>query len=310
MKLLTGPAIIILFVSMFVLEALYAICDDHKAINFKDSFVNAVIGLIGLMNSSVVKVIIYATYAFLYRFRIFTIPDTASSWFIALLLSDFSYYWFHRASHTVNWFWASHVVHHSSEHYNISTAMRESWTSNLTGQFLFWCWLPIIGFHPALVVVAIQIVHLYQIWLHTEFIKKLPGLIEYIFNTPSHHRVHHGSNFRYLDKNHGGVLIIWDRLFGTFQAEEETPVYGITKNIHTHNIFRITFHEWQNMFTNIRHSGSIKNAVRYMFRPPGWSHNGSSKTVRQLKTLQGHQPEKYRCKMNHLIIRQFKSDTV
>ncbi|HEX6427383.1 MAG TPA: sterol desaturase family protein, partial [Niastella sp.] len=166
------------------------------------------------------------------------------------------------------------------------TALRQTWTGNLTGGFIFWMWMPLLGFHPIIVVLMQQISLIYQFWIHTEAIHVLPRPVEFIFNTPSHHRVHHGSNLKYLDKNHGGVLIIWDRLFGTFQPEEERPVYGLTKNIETYNPVRIAFKEWGDMFRQAWQSGSLRHGINYLLRPPGWSHNGSGKTTREMRNME------------------------
>jgi sterol desaturase/sphingolipid hydroxylase (fatty acid hydroxylase superfamily) len=195
---------------------------------------------------------------------------------------DFSYYWFHRTAHNVNWFWASHVVHHSSQHYNLAAALRQTWTGNATGSFLFWAWMPLVGFHPLWILFMQQVSLIYQFWIHTETVHHCPRWVEFIFNTPSHHRVHHGSDLKYLDKNHAGILIIWDRMFGTFQPEEERPVYGLTRNINSFNPFVIAFKTWGELFHKAIHSGSLRNGMNYFIKPPGWSHDGSSLTVRQM----------------------------
>jgi sterol desaturase/sphingolipid hydroxylase (fatty acid hydroxylase superfamily) len=148
---------------------------------------------------------------------------------------------------------------------------------------VFWIWLPLIGFHPAAVMTMQAISLLYQFWIHTEHINKLPAPIEFIFNTPSHHRVHHGSNLAYLDKNHAGVLIIWDRLFGTFEPERDRPTYGLTTNLNSHNPVKIAFHEWTAIGRDLRRAGSVRNAMGYIFGPPGWSHDGSRRTTKQLR---------------------------
>jgi len=189
---------------------------------------------------------------------------------LAFFADDISYYWFHRKSHEIRFFWASHVVHHSSQKYNLSTALRQTWTGNLTGAFLFWSWMPFLGFHPVMVMTMQAASLIYQFWIHTETIKKLPTPIEYIFNTPSHHRVHHGSNPEYIDKNHAGVLIIWDKIFDTFQPELFRPTYGLTKNINSYNPVRIAFHEWTDIWRDIRQSSSLKQALKYTFGRPGW----------------------------------------
>ena len=143
--------------------------------------------------------------------------------------------------------------------------------------------MPLLGFDPIIVLLMQQISLIYQFWIHTEAIDRLPRLLEFILNTPSHHRVHHGSDLKYLDKNHGGILIIWDRIFGTFQPEQERPRYGLTKNIQTYNPFIIAFIEWKEMFSKAFHSGSLRNGINYIIQPPGWSHDGSGKTAKQMR---------------------------
>ncbi|GAA4420791.1 sterol desaturase family protein [Nibrella viscosa] len=238
---------------------------------------NVIIGLLG-------KALVFGAYSLVYQFRLFELPaDQWWYWVLLFFADDFTYYWFHRTSHGSRYFWASHVIHHSSQRYNLGTALRQTWTGALSGSFLFWLWLPLLGFHPAAVMTMQAISLLYQFWIHTEFIHKFPAPIEFIFNTPSHHRVHHASDLKYLDKNHAGVLIIWDRMFGTFEPEVERPTYGLTRNINTYNPVRIAFHEWTDMIHDIAHAGSLRNALGYLFGPPGWSHDGSRKTTRQLR---------------------------
>jgi sterol desaturase/sphingolipid hydroxylase (fatty acid hydroxylase superfamily) len=151
------------------------------------------------------------------------------AWLFLFFADDFTFYWHHRLSHEVRVLWASHVNHHSSVKMNLGTALRQSWTEQLY-KYVWWAWLPLLGFAPLMIFVMQTISLVYQFFQHTELVRKMPKVFEWIFNTPSHHRVHHGSNIRYLDQNHAGVLIIWDRLFGTFQEEleEEKVVYGIT----------------------------------------------------------------------------------
>ncbi|WP_266366855.1 sterol desaturase family protein [Tellurirhabdus rosea] len=238
---------------------------------------NVIIGLVG-------KVLVFGAYSLVYEFRLFTVDMTTWwAWVLLFFADDFSYYWFHRISHGSRYFWASHVVHHSSQKYNLGTALRQTWTGTLSGSFLFWIWLPLLGFHPAAVMSMQAISLLYQFWIHTEFIYKFPKPIEFIFNTPSHHRVHHATNLEYLDKNHAGILIIWDRMFGTFEEEKERPVYGLTTNLTTYNPVRIAFHEWTDMVRDVARAGSVRHALGYLFGPPGWSHDGRRKTTRQLR---------------------------
>ena len=198
------------------------------------------------------------------------------------LLVDLAYYWGHRMSHEVNLFWGGHVVHHQSEEYNLSVALRQS-SLQTVWTFAFNLPIALLGFDPVHFILISAFNTLYQFWIHTETIHKLPGPIEYIFNTPSHHRVHHGSDLKYLDKNHAGILIIWDRLFSSFQPEEERPVYGLTKNIESYNPVVIAFKTWGELFRKASESGSLKTALKYFIKPPGWSHDGSSQTVKEMK---------------------------
>ena len=219
------------------------------------------------------------------NFRFFEIPIAWWSFVLLFFADDLSYYWFHRISHQCRLFWASHVVHHSSQHYNLSTALRQTWSGGFY-TFVFWIWLPLVGFHPAMILLQMSISLLYQFWIHTEAIDKMPRWFEAIFNTPSHHRVHHGSNPIYLDRNHAGILIIWDKLFGTFQPElkEEKVSYGLVKNISTFNPVKIAFIEWWYMFRDA-FSGRkrLKDRLLYLVKPPGWKHDGTGKVSDDLR---------------------------
>jgi sterol desaturase/sphingolipid hydroxylase (fatty acid hydroxylase superfamily) len=179
---------------------------------------------------------------------------------------DFSYYCFHRISHECRLFWASHVIHHSSQRFNLGTALRQTWTGNFMS-FVFWLWLPLIGFPPVMVLTMQAISLLYQFWIHTELVRHM-GPLEWVLNTPSHHRVHHGSNQQYLDRNHAGVLIIWDRMFGTFEPEREKVVYGLTKNLNSYNPLRIAFHEWIDIWRDLRNAQTWKQRLISVFGSP------------------------------------------
>jgi sterol desaturase/sphingolipid hydroxylase (fatty acid hydroxylase superfamily) len=209
-----------------------------------------------------------AIFGLIYRLRIFDVGYQPWVWVLLFFCDEFSYYWFHRASHECRLFWASHVVHHSSQRYNLSTALRQSWTGTFMS-WIFWAWLPLVGFRPIMVLTMQAISLLYQFWIHTELVRSL-GPLEWALNTPSHHRVHHGSNPRYIDRNHGGTLIIWDRLFGTFEPEQDIPVFGLTRNIQTYNPLRIAFHEWVDMWKDVRQTPVLRDKLGYMFRNPGW----------------------------------------
>jgi len=272
------------FLLLLSLEAWFSYRENKHLYGTKDTWSSLGLGIGNVIVGLVTKAMIFGFFTFLYRFRIFDLDSGRwEYWVLLFFADDFSYYWFHRTAHNVNWFWASHVVHHSSQHYNLAAALRQTWTGNLTGSFLFWAWMPIIGFHPIWILFMQQISLIYQFWIHTETVHKLPRPLEFILNTPSHHRVHHGSDLKYLDKNHAGILIIWDRMFRTFQAEEERPTYGLTKNINSFNPVIVALKTWEELFKAAMNSGSVKNAVNYFIQPPGWSHDGSSKTVRQVR---------------------------
>jgi sterol desaturase/sphingolipid hydroxylase (fatty acid hydroxylase superfamily) len=191
------------------------------------------------------------------------------AWVIGLIGIDFMYYWDHRAGHEIRLLWASHVVHHSSQTYNLSTALRQTWTGEYT--FLFFIPVVAVGVPVEIALAAWSVNLLYQFWIHTEVIDKLWGWFEWVFNTPSHHRVHHGSQSQYLDRNYAGVLIVWDRLFRTFEPEDERVVYGLTKNISTHNPFKVATHELVALARDVRGASRWRDRVGYVLRGPGWS---------------------------------------
>ena len=284
------PPVIIYAIPFFVLamllEFFVASTKNIKSYTAKDAFSSIAMGLGNVFIGLVSKLFIFAALYYVYEnFRVFTIPITWWSFIILIFLDDFSYYWFHITSHENRFFWASHVVHHSSKHYNLSTALRQTWTGSFYS-FIFWLWLPLIGFHPGIIIFQMSISLLYQFWIHTELIQKTPKWIEFFFNTPSHHRVHHGSNPIYLDRNHAGILIIWDKLFGTFQPElkSEKVKYGLVVNIKTYNPIFIAFNEWGALFKDLNTKNiSVRNRIRYLYKPPGWKHDGTGKLSTDLK---------------------------
>ncbi len=188
----------------------------------------------------------------------------------AVLAWDFIYYWNHRMMHEVRGLWAHHVVHHSSERYNLSTALRQP-VADVLGVYLPYGPMARLGIRPALIFQARGFNLLYQYWIHTDAIRSL-GKGEKVLNTPSHHRVHHGSNGKYLDRNHGSILILWDRLFSTFQPEDETVVYGLTKNIDSYNPVRIAGHEYADIVRDIAHSTTWHDRLSFVLRGPGWAY--------------------------------------
>ncbi len=191
----------------------------------------------------------------------------------AIVAWDFLYYWDHRLSHEHRLFWANHVNHHSSERYNLSTALRQPWS----GFIMHWIFLPMLaaGWTPTQMARAGELNLLYQYWVHTETIDKLPNKVEAVMNTASHHRVHHGANPQYLDKNYAGIFIIWDRLFGTFEPEHERVRYGLTKNIKTFNPVKIAYHEWTDIARDVRATSSWRERIGYTLGPPGWKPGAS-----------------------------------
>ena len=225
-----------------------------------------------------------AAYFAVYEFRLFTLGWTWPVMVACFFAEDLAYYWFHRIAHERRFFWASHIVHHSSQHYNLSTALRQTWTGTLGLNFIFWLPLVWIGFPPLMVLMFSSISLVYQFWIHTELIGRM-GPFEWVMNTPSHHRVHHATNAKYLDANYAGVLIIWDRLFGTFVPEDdkEKPHYGIVSQLGTFNPFRVAFHEWAGIWRDVTHAKSPRDVLGYIFGPPGWSPDGSRKTSASIK---------------------------
>lgn len=190
------------------------------------------------------------------------------TWVLLLGAVDVLWYTYHRIAHRVRIVWAAHQAHHSSEYFNFSTALRQKW--NQWFEVLIWVPLPLLGFPPWLIYVAFSVNLIYQFFTHTESIGKLPRPIEFVFNTPSHHRVHHARDPEYLDRNYGGILILWDRLFGTFQAELHRPTYGLTKPVHTYNIVTLQFHEYAAIVRDVRRATTWRDRLGLVFGPPGW----------------------------------------
>tara|TARA_B100000795_G_scaffold269758_1_gene260256 strand:+ start:158 stop:1051 length:894 start_codon:yes stop_codon:yes gene_type:complete len=265
------------FVATVILEIILTVKVKLEDYEFKDAGTSILMGLgnvaIGLFTKGFVLSLFYLIYNF---YHFFDISFVWWTWILLLFAEDFCYYWFHRISHQSRLFWASHVVHHSSKKYNLSTALRQTWSGSFY-TFIFWFPLILIGFHPVLVLVQMSISLIYQYWIHTELITKMPKWFEAIFNTPSHHRVHHATNPQYLDRNHAGIFIIWDKLFNSFEPEVEKPIYGLVTNIGTYNPFKVAFIEWYRMLTDFFTSKtSITNKFKYLVKPPGWKHDGTS----------------------------------
>lgn len=239
--------------------------------SLRDTLSNAALAASHQVADGIAWAVVIGLFFWLYQFRLFEIPLT---WWSVLLLfigQDFLYYWFHRASHRIRWLWASHVVHHSSERLNLSTAFRQSLTYPVSGMWVFWLPLAMVGFHPKHVVLVVAVNLSFQFFIHTEVVRRL-GWLERVLNTPSHHRVHHGRNPEYIDRNFGGVLIIWDKLFGTFTPEDDAnpPEYGIHRQIYTNNVLTMVFHEWRDMLRDAAQPGALWLRLKHLWAPPEW----------------------------------------
>ena len=269
------------FIALIIIEVVINAKKNLNLYKFKDSTANITMGLGSVVIGLLTKTFAFFVFLWIYQFRLFEIPNTWWMCGLLLLADDVTFYWYHRLAHQVRFFWAAHVQHHSSEHMNFSVALRQSWGEPFI-KFLFYIWLPFIGFNPVYILIMQAISLVYQFFPHTKLVGKL-GPIEWIFNTPSHHRVHHATQVQYLDKNHAGILIIWDRIFGTFQEEIETPNYGITVNINSFNPLKIASHEYISLWQDMHRSKKLSDKIKYLINPPGWSHDGENKTSKELQ---------------------------
>ena len=269
------------FIALIIIEVVINAKKNLNLYKFKDSTANITMGLGSVVIGLLTKTFAFFVFLWIYQFRLFEIPNTWWMWALLLLADDVTFYWYHRLAHQIRFFWAAHVQHHSSEHMNFSVALRQSWGEPFI-KFLFYIWLPFIGFNPISILIMQAISLVYQFFPHTKLVGKL-GPIEWVFNTPSHHRVHHATQVQYLDKNHAGILIIWDRIFGTFQKEIETPTYGLTVNINSFSPLKIASHEYISLWQDMRRSKKLSDKMKYLINPPGWSHDGENKTSKELQ---------------------------
>jgi sterol desaturase/sphingolipid hydroxylase (fatty acid hydroxylase superfamily) len=251
---------------LVILEWILTIVQKKDYYNSLDTISATFIGIVNVGISALLKIGIFATMLFFYNVVPWSIPREWWAYILCIITIDFFRYWSHRLTHVNRFWWATHVTHHNSEKYNLSVAFRLGWTQHI--KFIFFIPIILMGFDPVLFFICHQIEVLYQFWIHTEYIRKLPAPIEYIFVTPSHHRVHHSTNDQYIDKNFGSTLIIWDRMFGTFEAEEEQAVYGITTPLNTYNPVTLNFHEWKDMLLDVIKSKSLKEAYAMLFTSP------------------------------------------
>jgi sterol desaturase/sphingolipid hydroxylase (fatty acid hydroxylase superfamily) len=272
------------FILLIIIEMLWARKNAPEKYEARDTLTSLALGTGSTVAGALTGGVVSVAALWLYDHRLFEIGWVWWAWPLCFILDDLGYYWFHRSAHRVRWFWAGHVNHHSSQHYNLSTALRQSWTSFFALSFIFRIPLALVGFHPAMILFCGAINLIYQFWIHTEAIGKLPRWFEYVMNTPSHHRVHHATNPRYLDANYAGTFIIWDRMFGTFteEVEGERIRYGIVKQLGSFNLIWAVFHEWIGIARDLW-SAPWGSKLGYIWRPPGWSHDGSRDTSDSIK---------------------------
>jgi sterol desaturase/sphingolipid hydroxylase (fatty acid hydroxylase superfamily) len=258
------------FFLLIGIELLVGIWMERKFYRFSDALANISCGITQQLSGAILKLLGLGLYVFLYQHaRIMDIPNNWAVYLILFLLIDFLYYWFHRYSHEINTFWGAHVVHHQSEEYNLSVALRQS---SFQGLFSSAFYLPLafLGFDPVPFAIIGTFQTLYQFWIHTEAIVKMPAWFEFIFNTPSHHRVHHGRNPEYIDKNHGGTLIIFDRIFGTYEAEKAPVVYGVTKSLSSWNPVWANFDYYAELIKDSARIPRFSDKMRLWVDRPGW----------------------------------------
>lgn len=277
------------FIAAIAVEALYYRYALKQPYGWLVTASNLVVAVGRLASEALSKGLMVVVYLAAYQLRPFDVPlDRWESWVALFLAVDFAYYWLHRYSHEIRWMWAQHSVHHSARQITFSVAYRLGWTSLVSGPWLFLvpvCWL---GFDPRAVGLMFAANLLYQFWLHTETVPRL-GILEWILNTPSHHRVHHAINPEYLDRNFGGVLIVWDRMFGSFCAERDGVhrTYGLVRQIDTLNPVKIAFAEWLAMIRDLRLARGPRDAAGYLFGPPGWRPDATGMTTEAVRRAAG-----------------------
>jgi len=267
------------FLLLIVIEMFWAARRAPEKYEPRDTLTSLGLGIGSTVAGALTAGLVLAMALWLYQHRVFTIGWQWWAWIACFVLDDFNYYLAHRLGHRSRWFWASHVNHHSSQHYNLSTALRQTWTGFIALGFAFRIWPAFLGFHPAMIATCGAINLIYQFWIHTEAIGRMPRWFEAVMNTPSHHRVHHATNPIYLDRNYAGVFIIWDRLLRTFQPELDGVAirYGIVRQLGSFNLLWSVFHEWVGIGRDVWRA-PWRAKLPYMFAPPGWSHDGSRDT--------------------------------
>ncbi|MBT7399294.1 MAG: sterol desaturase family protein [Hellea sp.] len=279
-------ALPIFFIAILIEITAKKLLNARGTLNSVDDSVSIFMGLMSVVTNGAAAFITLGMLLWAEQFKIFDLPLTLTVIIACFILDDLRYYLHHRIAHRCRWPWAMHIIHHSSRRYSLAVALRQGWTKHFTGTTVLKIPLVLVGFNPILVIFCGALNAVYQFFLHTETVHKLPKWFEAIFNTPSHHRVHHGKNPEYLDSNYAGTLIIWDKIFGTFVPENENayPDYGLVKDFETFNPFKIFIHEYWSILKDVFGSKrSLKDRLLYIIAPPGWSHDNSRKTSKDIK---------------------------
>lgn len=267
------------------LEMLMSYIHNRHYYTAKGTLMNIYLSALNMGLDILLRGVCLLVIGYFFPYHFFEIKNPFWYWFVLVIAEDFMFYWLHRIDHYCRFFWAVHITHHSSEEFNLTVGFRSSVFQPLY-RFVWFIPLSLLGFKGIDIMFVYAATQIYGILIHTRFVGKL-GPLEWIFSTPSHHRVHHGSNVAYLDRNMGMMLIIWDRMFGTFTEEKEEVKFGLTKNLEQpYHPIKTVFHEWANIFNDLKKKTSLKNKLLYVFGPPGWSHDGSTKTSNQLREEQ------------------------
>ena len=279
------PYAIPVFVALIAAEIAWARRSGHRrAYETRDTAVSLALGLGSTVAGAAAAGMVAAALVWAHAAAPLEIGWSWWAWPLCFVLDDLAYYWFHRTAHRIRWFWAAHVNHHSSQHYNLSTALRQTWTGFIALSFAFRLPLAAIGFEPGMILTCAAFNLIYQFWIHTEAIGRLPRWFEAVMNAPSHHRVHHATNACYLDRNYAGTFIVWDKLFGTFEPERAAePIrYGLVHQLGSFNLFRAVFHEWAAIARDLVRA-PWQHKLSYLWREPGWSHDGSRETSAMIR---------------------------
>lgn len=291
---ITNPLIYALpfFAALITLEIVLSLKHERHLYYWNDFFASLSMGGGAAILATVTKLTSIGAFFFLFevfkpiRMALLGYEYLGWAWYVWIIcqfFDDFNYYWYHRLSHTVRVLWAAHIVHHSSENFNLGSGVRNGWVT-LFYKPMFWMWMPIVGFHPIMVATCLGIQAIYQFHLHTRSVPRL-GLLEKFMNTPTQHQVHHSQNLEYLDKNHGGFLNIFDRVFGSFLELDQKidPKFGVIHPPKTNNPFDIVSHEYRAILNDVKRAPTFKHKLMYIFGEPGWSHDGSTKTVKEIQ---------------------------